>query len=266
MCGIVAIYHRRGACPGGAGARHRAAPSPRPRRPAPVDRAGRARRAGPRAAQHHRPGDRRSADRQRGRARSTSSSTASSTTSSAIQRELGASGPPAPHALRQRDRAAPLRGPRRALPAPAARRVRLRALGRAQPARCSPPATGSASSRSSTRLHDGTLYLASEVKALFAAGVPARWDRESLFTPSTSAGTADAHAVRRRLPGAARPLPARRPTSTSQLHRYWDFDYPPADGAAPQRSDAEYVERVPRTRSRRRCGCGCAPTCRSAAI
>ena len=29
--------------------------------------------------------------------------------------------------------------------------------------------------------HEGTLYLASEVKALFAAGVPARWNREGLF-------------------------------------------------------------------------------------
>src|SRR5215470_206530 len=30
-------------------------------------------------------------------------------------------------------------------------------------------------------VHEETLYLASEVKALFAAGVPARWDRESVF-------------------------------------------------------------------------------------
>ena len=29
--------------------------------------------------------------------------------------------------------------------------------------------------------HKDTLYLASEVKALFAAGVPARWDHESVF-------------------------------------------------------------------------------------
>ena len=29
--------------------------------------------------------------------------------------------------------------------------------------------------------HEGTLYLASEVKALFEAGVPARWSREGLF-------------------------------------------------------------------------------------
>ena len=30
--------------------------------------------------------------------------------------------------------------------------------------------------------HNETLYIASEVKALFAAGVPARWDEESVST------------------------------------------------------------------------------------
>jgi asparagine synthase (glutamine-hydrolysing) len=30
-------------------------------------------------------------------------------------------------------------------------------------------------------MHDGTLYIASEIKALFAAGVPARWDAEALY-------------------------------------------------------------------------------------
>jgi asparagine synthase (glutamine-hydrolysing) len=29
--------------------------------------------------------------------------------------------------------------------------------------------------------HEGALYLASEVKALFAAGVPARWNREAVY-------------------------------------------------------------------------------------
>lgn len=36
--------------------------------------------------------------------------------------------------------------------------------------------------------HDDTLYLASEVKALFAAGVPARWDAESLYYALESGG------------------------------------------------------------------------------
>ena len=33
--------------------------------------------------------------------------------------------------------------------------------------------------------HRDTLYLASEVKALFAAGVPARWDEESVYNSVT---------------------------------------------------------------------------------
>ena len=36
--------------------------------------------------------------------------------------------------------------------------------------------------------HEGALYLASEVKALFAAGVPARWHREGLFNASVMGG------------------------------------------------------------------------------
>jgi asparagine synthase (glutamine-hydrolysing) len=39
--------------------------------------------------------------------------------------------------------------------------------------------------------HEHTLYLASEVKALFAAGVPARWDEESLVEFSASSGPRD---------------------------------------------------------------------------
>ena len=30
-------------------------------------------------------------------------------------------------------------------------------------------------------MHNGTLYIASEIKALFAAGVPAQWDAEALY-------------------------------------------------------------------------------------
>ena len=34
-------------------------------------------------------------------------------------------------------------------------------------------------------VHDDTMYLASEIKALFAAGVPARWDHEFFYHYST---------------------------------------------------------------------------------
>ena len=46
---------------------------------------------------------------------------------------------------------------------------------------CSPRVIASASSRSSMLIHEGTVYFASEVKALFAAGVPARWDHGSFY-------------------------------------------------------------------------------------
>ena len=52
----------------------------------------------------------------------------------------------------------------------AARRVRLRPLGRAATTRSSPRATASASSRSTTPCTAARCYLASEVKALLAAG------------------------------------------------------------------------------------------------
>jgi len=36
-------------------------------------------------------------------------------------------------------------------------------------------------------IHDGMLFIASEVKALFAAGVPAEWDHEAFFLSTSSA-------------------------------------------------------------------------------
>ena len=110
-----------------------------------------------------------------------SSSTASSTTSSAI-----AARPREPRATAS-------------APAPTARSPCTSTRTSARPActtcaasspsssgttptrRSSPPAIASASSPSSTPTHGGTLYLASEIKALFAAGVPARWDRATFF-------------------------------------------------------------------------------------
>ncbi len=56
-------------------------------------------------------------------------------------------------------------------------------------------------------IHEGRLYFASEAKALFAAGVPRRFDEETfaeIFTFRSAAG--DANAVRRRAPTAARSL------------------------------------------------------------
>ncbi len=91
--------------------------------------------------------------------------------------------------------------------------------------------------------HGGTLYLASEVKALLAAGVPARWDRAAVFHGNHFLGTpAD-----RTLFAGVYPVPPGHYLLASggqvRLIRYWDFDYPPAAGGPPAATDAEYAER-----------------------
>jgi asparagine synthase (glutamine-hydrolysing) len=91
--------------------------------------------------------------------------------------------------------------------------------------------------------HRGTLYLASEVKALLAAGVPARWDRAALFQASHFLGTPHD----RTLFEGIYPVPPGHYLLASggqvRLIRYWDFDYPAAVDAGPAGPDAEYAER-----------------------
>jgi len=89
-------------------------------------------------------------------------------------------------------------------------------------------------------LHNETLYLASEVKALFAAGVPARWDAESVYH-SVEFG---AHPVRTLFDNVFQVPPCHYLLATDkhvQLKQYWDFDYPISNGKVSLRSDAEYV-------------------------
>src|SRR5215831_1450722 len=91
--------------------------------------------------------------------------------------------------------------------------------------------------------HRGTLYLASEVKALLAAGVPARWDRAAFFQANHLLGTPHD----RTLFEGIYPVPPGHYLLASggevRLIRYWDFDYPAADDARPIGLDAEYAER-----------------------
>ncbi len=105
-----------------------------------------------------------------------------------------------------------------------------------------------------------TLYLASEAKALFAAGVPARWDHESFFQLSHLYFDQD-----RSLFDGVRQVPPGCYLLATQHHtqivRYWDFDYPRIDDPRPQLSDAEHIERMRsvldeavRIRLRRRAG------------
>jgi len=88
--------------------------------------------------------------------------------------------------------------------------------------------------------HEGTLYLASEVKALFAAGVPARWDAESVAQSVELGG----HPVRTLFDGVFQVPPGHYLLATDkhfQLVSYWDFNYPRAEKPATQRPDAHYV-------------------------
>ncbi len=88
--------------------------------------------------------------------------------------------------------------------------------------------------------HGETIYFASEVKALFAAGVPARWDAESVYHSVEFGG----HPVRTLYDGVFQVPPGYYLIATErhfQLHQYWDFNYPRADVAGSPRSDADYA-------------------------
>lgn len=86
--------------------------------------------------------------------------------------------------------------------------------------------------------HDGALYLASEVKALFAMGVPAAWSHESVFAggfilPAERTLYRGVHAVP---PGHY----LRATRESRRLHQYWDVEYP-RDDESRSSGDGEYV-------------------------
>jgi asparagine synthase (glutamine-hydrolysing) len=91
-------------------------------------------------------------------------------------------------------------------------------------------------------LHDGDLYVASEVKALFAAGVPARWDAEALHL-----GIALRGPERTPFQGVLAVPPGHYLESGKKgglrLVKYWDIDYPAMtageDDGMPERERVE---------------------------
>ncbi len=88
-----------------------------------------------------------------------------------------------------------------------------------------------------------TIYLASEVKALFAAGVPARWDQESFFQQLFVYPNQD----RTLFEGVYQVPPGYYLLATCQgiqLVRYWDLDYSAPNVTTTRRSDAEYIEQL----------------------
>ena len=90
--------------------------------------------------------------------------------------------------------------------------------------------------------HEGVLYIASEAKALFAAGVPARWDHEGFYQGTTGFPSPE----RTLFEGVFQVPPGHYVLATPgsfRVLRYWDFDYPTATALAtnPQ-DDAFYIE------------------------
>jgi asparagine synthase (glutamine-hydrolysing) len=89
----------------------------------------------------------------------------------------------------------------------------------------------------------GTLYVASEIKALFAAGVPAVWDHESFFQNSQIALDSD----RTLYEGVYQVPPGHYLLATGpslKLVPYWDIDYPLESSTASTCTDREHVERL----------------------
>jgi len=89
-------------------------------------------------------------------------------------------------------------------------------------------------------LQGDTLYLASEAKALFAAGVGARWEAESVMQAVEFGG----HQVRTLFEGIFQVPPGHYLLATDkhiEVNRYWDFNYPATDSAILHRSDADYA-------------------------
>lgn len=87
---------------------------------------------------------------------------------------------------------------------------------------------------------NGRLMLASEVKALHAAGAPAAWDEQSLIA-TLSFGT-----INRTLFEGISPIPPAHyliaNASGTTVRQYWDFDYPREEELPAGRSDQEYAE------------------------
>jgi asparagine synthase (glutamine-hydrolysing) len=91
--------------------------------------------------------------------------------------------------------------------------------------------------------HRGTLYLASEIKALLAMGVPAVWDRESLYQYAFVSIDDD----RTVFQGIHQVPPGHCMLATAGGHRlvrYWDFDYPRTAASAAPLDEQRWIEEL----------------------
>ena len=95
-------------------------------------------------------------------------------------------------------------------------------------------------------VHEGTFYLASEVKALAALGVPMRWDRETLYDMHFVSHPPD----RTLFAGVYQLPPASYLLTDGEQVRvipYWDWDYPTAQETQSDGDGREWVRRLERS-------------------
>lgn len=90
-------------------------------------------------------------------------------------------------------------------------------------------------------VHGGVVFLASEIKALLAAGVPARWDRESYFQRTFMPCDPD----RTLFEGVYQVPPGCYLLATKnqmRIVRYWDIEYPDEGDRTGEIGEAEFIE------------------------
>lgn len=95
-------------------------------------------------------------------------------------------------------------------------------------------------------IYENTLYLASEVKTLFAAGVPASWDYESFWQSECGILAQD----RTMFANVYQVPPGHfllASCSRMRLYRYWDFDYPLINDSFPEYKAEDYIEQLRQT-------------------
>ncbi|MEA5620251.1 asparagine synthase (glutamine-hydrolyzing) [Cronbergia sp. UHCC 0137] len=91
-----------------------------------------------------------------------------------------------------------------------------------------------------------TLYLASEIKALLAAGVPAYWDHEAFWQAESGILAPDRTMFRNifQVPPGHFLIGS---DSGVKLQRYWDFNYPLINDSLSQTTPEDYIEQLRNT-------------------
>ncbi len=91
--------------------------------------------------------------------------------------------------------------------------------------------------------YQNTLYLASEIKALLAAGVPSAWDDEAFWQTERGLLAPDRTLFANiyQVPSGHFLIASR---SGIKLQRYWDFDYPLINDSFSQKTPSDYIEQL----------------------